>query len=146
MKWIFSALMLLATSAYGQDAIRKCVDAKGHASFQNAACPAGSREAWTQAYTSQPTPTHEQQRAHTLADQKRRQEADNMARMAGRNHRVQSRRTSSSAAVIPVENSRNTTRCNTAKARRQQQLDAMGLDRNYDRLSRLDAMVREACK
>lgn len=146
MKWIFSALMLLAASAHAQDAIRKCVDAKGHASFQNPACPAGSREEWSQAYTPEPTLTHEQQRARTLADQKRRQEADNMARMAGRNHRLQSRRTSSSAAVIPVENSSNISRCNAAKARRQRQLDVMGLDRNYDRLSRLDAMVREACK
>ncbi len=146
MKWIFSVLILIAASAHAQDVIRKCVDAKGHASFQSATCPAGSREVKAQTYTPEPPLTYEQQRARALADQKRKQEADTMARMAGRGHRVQSRRTSSSGAVIPVENTSNAARCNAAKVRRQRQLDTMGLYRNYDHLSGLDAMVREACK
>lgn len=146
MKWIFNALLLLATPAHAQDVIRKCVDAKGHASFQNAVCPADSQEVKALAYTPEAAPTHEQQRARALADRKRKQEADNLARMAGRGHRAQGRRVSSAGTVIPIENPGNVARCNVAKAQRQRQLDAMGLNRNYDRLSRLDAMVREACK
>lgn len=142
MKWIFSALLLLATPVHAQDVIRKCVDAKGHASFQNAACPAGSSEVKALAYTPEPALTHEQQRIRAPAEQKRRQEAGNPAR----SRQGQSRRMPASGAMIPIENSSNMTRCNAAKAQRQRQLDTMGLNRNYDRLSRLDARVREACK
>lgn len=108
-----------------------------------------STELWpvqAQAYTPEAPPTYEQLSARVLVDKKRKQEADNMASMAGRSHRAKPQRRSSSVAVIPVENSSNVTRCNTAKVRRQRQLDAMGLNRNYDRLSRMDALVREACK
>lgn len=43
-------------------ALYKCVDARGHASFQSMPCPAGAEQAWVRDATPEPEPTPAQRR------------------------------------------------------------------------------------
>jgi hypothetical protein len=66
-------------------ALYKCVDAKGHASFQSQPCAADATQAWVRDATPDPEPTAAQRRRMALARQaaERQAELDAAARSGG---------------------------------------------------------------
>lgn len=110
-----------------------CVNAKGHRTYQNAPCPPGSETVAARPYLD---PGWNPQVAAKV-------EADRQA--------VERRRRSRQGDYTfgrPVERRTDprVERCRMAKAQRESVLQAAGLSRTYDLLSRLDREVYDACK
>ena len=117
-------------------AIYKCVDAKGHSSFQSRPCPADSRQAWVRDATPDPEPTPAQRRQQALARQAaERQAAREAAARASRYAQYSSDGTSSGSRA----------ECEAARAAdaayRRQPLRLV----THDGLRRHGDRVREAC-
>lgn len=56
-------------------ALYKCVDAKGHPSFQSQPCPADATQAWVRDATPEPPPTRVQQQARARQSAQRKADA-----------------------------------------------------------------------
>lgn len=110
-----------------------CVNAKGHRTYQNAPCPPGSETHGARPYLD---PGWNSQAAAKV-------EADRQA--------VERRRRSTGGDYSfgwPEERRRDPKidRCRAARAHRESVLEAVGLSRTYELLSRLDREVYDACK
>lgn len=136
------AFTLLASVAlmplgHGQS-IFTCVDAKGHTTYQNAPCPAGTRVV--------------RQRDYDDVDVDPRLEAQTRRAQQEMDARNRAARASGGDRVVVVaprgEDARDRQRreCAEARAYRERELERAGLRRTYDLLSRLDRRVFDACK
>lgn len=128
--WAMTAAPLAGAS---DGVLYTCVNAKGHRTYQNAPCPQGSE---TQAVRPYLDPGWNPQAAAKV-------EADRQA--------VERRRRSTGGDYSlgwPEERRRDpkVDRCRVAKAHREAVLEAAGLSRTYELLSRLDREVYDACK
>ena len=114
------------------------MDAKGHKTFQNAPCPAGTRVV--------------RQRDYDEVEVDPRLQAQTRRAQQEMDARNRSARSSSGDGVVVVaprgEDARDRQRrqCAEARAYRERELERVGLRRTYDLLSRLDRMVFDACK
>lgn len=120
----------------GAQQVYKCIAADGAVSYQSAACEAGSREAKAWQARPEPPPTAAQQRELEEKRRRDREESAFLSRRAGTDGRAARIRASAPQASA----------CDAAKAQRQRTLDAVGLKRTFDLLSRLDEQVRNACR
>ena len=127
------ATMAVPTARASDGVLYTCVNAKGHRTYQNAPCPAGSE---TQAVRPYLDPGWNPQAAAKV-------EADRQA--------VKRRRRSGGGDYSfgwPEDRRRDpkVDRCRAAKAHRDVMLEAAGLSRTYELLSQLDREVYDACK
>jgi hypothetical protein len=132
------ALLLLlqgaGTAVTAADSVlRKCIAADGSASYQNVTCPSDSEAAWEREFDpvveADPPPPRPAVRMPGGRD------------VSGGNR---SRSGASSAAASTLAGRLAT--CDAARRKRKSILDAVGLARTYDLLSRLDREVWAACK
>jgi hypothetical protein len=125
-----AACLLLATAdaAASDNVLRKCVAADGSVSYQNTSCAADA-QVWARPF-------------EPAADEGQR-EPPRQSSASTRNADTVS---TSRAGSAPSERDRRAAACRSAKAHRKQTLDAVGLRRTYELLSRLDREVAAACK
>lgn len=141
---MIGVVLLAATGMAQAQQLHKCVDAKGHTSYQSDPCNAGQREIWARDATPEPPPTYEQQRAARIRQQRQEAESADLRRMAGTDW--VSRRPSSAGVSLPAYAGKNPNACQAAKNQREATLKTAGMSRNFDLLRRLDEMVWNACK
>jgi len=129
MRAVLALVWLLLAWPASAEQLRKCVSEKGAVSYQHESCAVGFREAGVVDYTPEPVRQQvAQPRVYTRAP-----------RQPG-----PSRRSAPAGHVIPIDNA--SASCEAAKQSRKSLLDKAGLSRTYEFLSRLDEMVRNACK
>lgn len=135
MRLLLFVAALLAPALVSAQAVYKCRNAKGEAVYQSQPCEGGKlpEKAWSGDYRQ---PTNAELWQRYLIDQRWQQQ-----------QQAERSRTSTASFVgsVPRFDQRES-RCSIAKAERARTLDRVGLKRTYDLLSRLDAMVYEACK
>ena len=134
-------LVLLCGTARAET-LYKCVGKGGAISYQSHACDPGQRIANTRTYVPETPPSAGDLVAQRRKLQRDRAESAYLSNLAGTS-RV-SARSSATGTSIPVR--RQNAGCEAAKRQRDAALEAAGLGRTYDLLTRLDAVVREACK
>lgn len=131
-------IVLSAPALAAAQTIYTCVDAKGHKTFQNSPCPAGTRIDRARDYDEAPVDPR-------LAAQTRQTQRE----MDARNRAASQDAVNTRVVVAPRgEDARDRQRrlCAEARAYRERELERVGLRRTYDLLSRLDRMVFDACK
>jgi len=138
-------LLLAAAGMVQAQQLHKCVDAKGHTSYQSDPCDAGQREVWVRDATPEPPPTYEQQRATQVRQQRQAAESADLRRMAGTDWASQ-RSGGGTGVSLPAYAGKNPNACQAAKEQREATLKAAGISRNFSLLRRLDDMVWNACK
>lgn len=124
----------------------KCASRTGN-SYQQSPCAAASRTVETMVTVPEPRPS-----AAQLAERSRKAEQDRaesafLSRLAGTDQATMSYRAPRYARAstrVSLRTSRNDD-CKVAKAMRKATLKAVGLDRNFDLLRRLDDAVSDAC-
>ncbi|MGS1079138.1 DUF4124 domain-containing protein [Pseudoxanthomonas beigongshangi] len=137
-------LFLFAVGGAQAQQLHKCVDARGHTSYQSDPCDAGQREIWVRDATPEPPPTYEQQRAAQIRQRRQEAESADLRRMAGTNWA--SVRSGSGVGVsLPAYSGKNPDACQAAKHQREATLKAAGMNRNFSLLRKLDDMVWKAC-
>ncbi|WP_162347997.1 DUF4124 domain-containing protein [Pseudoxanthomonas gei] len=141
MKIILVAIMLLAGSTAGMPAaaeqVYKCVDGKGRASYQSAPCAPTHTVTRTWDAAPEAPPTNAELWRQYHAKKRGQQESAYLRSLAGRG---------STASGASIGTTQSGDSCAAAKQHRQATLNAVGLNRTYDLLQRLDAMVNAACK
>ncbi|HWS78238.1 MAG TPA: hypothetical protein VN205_07665 [Thermomonas sp.] len=120
----YGMLLVLLGSAAHAGQLHRCVGPDRSVSYQSVACAAGHRTDRTIAFTPDPVAP--------VAAQVRR-----VAKPMRPTMRQRPRRESARAPRVDA--------CAQAKAKREQALSRLGLQRTYDQLSRLDWAVRAAC-
>lgn len=114
------------------ETLNRCIGPGGNVSYQNSACGAGSRLDRTLDY--QPDAA-----AQTPAESRLyRYRPGPYSFSPGARASRQSRRNPAASTASTV--------CQSAKERRRDQLERLGLHRSYAQLSQLDATVRSACR
>lgn len=122
------ALLLLACpAAVAAQQLHKCVDARGHVSYQSAPCEANQQQAWVRDATPEPVQTPQATVPY------RANRSPRAARVPARG---------SAAASLPTASSA----CEAARQRRESTLKTVGLKRDFALLRRLDDAVWNACK
>lgn len=121
--------------------VHKCVGRDGAASYQSRPCAKDAREVRSYEAAPEPPPSAEQLRALEQRRARERAESAFLSHRAGTDRSVIER-----ARLVRERPARSAGACEAAKSARQQTLDAVGLKRNYELLSRLDANVRAACR
>lgn len=139
MKLFISAILLAVSFPVSAQIVYKCVDWKGHSTYQSQPCPSQSKNEKAWVAVPDPVLTDEQirQRAATTHSQAARDAHDRRSRGSA---------PAPSSARIPAQYAKDESRCEDAKASRKATLDRVGLKRTYNLLQRLDDKVREACK
>ncbi len=137
MKNIVAALLLLGSMPVAAQQVYKCVDPKGRASYQSAPCAPTHKAARSWDATPEAPPTNAELWRRYHAKQRGVQESAYLRSLARRGG-------AASGASIGMAQSGSA--CAAAKQQRQSTLDAVGLQRTYELLQRLDAMVNAACK
>ena len=117
-------LLLLAAFAAGAGELHRCVSRTGQVSYLSASCPDGQRTDRILQFVPDPVPAPVTTRTGKAS--------------ASGNRQSSRQRT---VAIHKPERSP----CQRAKARREAQLDQLGLKRTFDDLSRIDAAVRVVC-
>lgn len=121
----------LAVAADG--VLYTCVDAKGRRAYQNQPCPPGSETHAARPYVD---PGWNAQAAAKVEADRRAVAARRAARSGGY----------AFGQPAPRGADPKVARCRNARKHRDTVLEAVGLNRTYDLLSRLDREVWEACK
>ena len=134
-EFVLVLAMAMACGNAPAQSVFKCVAGNGAVSYQSAPCDAGSRQ--VQAWQAPPEPPPSAAMRRELAHKRHRdrEESAFLSRRAGTDRSV-------ARLVRPDVPSA----CEAAKAQRQRTLDAVGLKRSFDLLSRLDEQVRQACR
>lgn len=122
---LVATLLLLIGGAHAQT-LYKCVAGNGAVSWQSAPCAQGTRMARSVAYTP------ELPAAVPVSGPVLKSNARNGRRASGRRVSMRASRARPDA-------------CARAREHRQATLERVGLKRNFDLLSKLDAAVRRAC-
>ena len=135
---LLGALSAMALAQSQPHVLRKCVDAKGGVSYQNAACPAGSREASAREYRPEADVAYD---ANSAA---RKIEADRQAIRRGNAASQSGRSRNPVGASIGL--SRDQNRCEAAKRKRQAAFDRNWRHRSGEFSRRWDDYVRQECK
>jgi hypothetical protein len=134
------AILLLVVSAapVAAQSLYQCVDRRGHVSFTSEPCGPGQK---TQKVVDATPERMTPERAAQLEQRRRQDEANSayLRRLAGHDRpaRKAPRRTS---------RVREASRCQAARARRDETLRGVGLRRTFSLLSELDRAVYEACE
>lgn len=139
MKPFITAILLAASFPATAQIVYKCVDWKGHSTYQSQPCPLQSKN--EKAWVAVPDPV--------LTDQQIRHRAVATPAQASRDAYNRQNYGSSPASVatrVPAQYAKDESRCENAKANRKAILDSVGLKRTYDLLQRLDDEVNRACK
>ena len=139
MKLIIPAFLLAASIPASAQIVYKCIDWKGHSTYQSQPCPSQSRN--EKAWVAVPDPV--------LTDAQIRQRASVTQAQSARDAYDRQNYGSAPAPVaarIPTQYAKDDARCENAKAHRKAILDSVGLRRTYDLLQRLDDEVNRACK
>jgi hypothetical protein len=137
MRREFAMALALLCSDAGAQQVHRCVAGNGDVSYQSAACAQGTRETGAWQAIPEPPSTAQQQRLLEERRQRGRDESAWLSRRAG---------TDGSAVRIRTAEPHAPSACEAAKAQRQRTLDAIGLKRSFELLSRLDEDVRRACR
>lgn len=124
--------------------LRKCISPGGAVSFQQQPCAAGSRQASSRPYVSEPAPTAEQSRARTAREQAARAESAELSRRAGTSG--QYRALAGSGTLHRVAIAKDDAACQRARRHRDETLERVGLKRTYDLLRALNDEVARACR
>ena len=119
-----SAMPTMANELY------RCVDAHGSVSYQSQTCATRQRLDRVVAYQAEPASTQ-------TAALSQRDPYRSITNVRRRPHTTQTR-----GGHEPTASSR----CRQARVNREKALERIGLHRNYDQLSRLDAGVRRQCR
>ena len=118
--------------------LRKCVDAKGGVSYQNAACPAGSREAGAREYRPEADVVYDADSASRKIEADRQAiRRDNAQRRPGGNR---------NGVGANIGLSRDENRCEAAKRKRQAAFDRNWRHRTVEFSRRWDDYVRQECR
>ena len=121
---LFCLLPGLASAGH----LYRCVNRAGHVSYQSASCTTGQRTDRTIEFTLQPASTPANAPASATDE-----------RVVSKSRKVVRQSTGTMRKLPPSP-------CARAKARRDLQLQRLGLKRTFDDLSRIDAAVRAVCK
>ncbi len=135
--------LLLASSGASAQVVFKCVGKGGAVSYQSAPCPSDASVPKLWEAQPEPPPSYDQLRARELKRQQDRAESAYLSRLAGTDRVATS---SASGHLIDQRDRSSNAQCEAAKRHREEALERAGLNRTYEFLSRLDEMVREACK
>jgi hypothetical protein len=133
-------LLLISGNASAQ-MVYKCVGKAGAVSYQSAPCPADASQPKAWEATPEPPPTNEELWRRYNERKKGEAESRYLSRLAGTD-----RMPGASGHIVSQRDSSSNARCEMAKRNREEALERAGLNRTYEYLSRLDEMVREACK
>lgn len=136
----FAILLLVVCAApVAAQSLHQCIDRRGHVSFTSEPCGPGQK---TQKVVDATPERMTPERAAQLEQRRRQDEANSayLRRLAGHDRpaRKARRRTSSK--------DREASRCQAARARRDETLRRVGLRRTFSLLSELDRAVYEACE
>lgn len=143
MERIALAVLLgaLTASALAQSqphVLRKCVDTKGGVSYQNAACPAGSRETDVREYRPEADVAYDADSATREIEADRQAiRRDNATRRSGG---------SRNPVGANIGLSRDQNRCEAAKRKRQAAFDRNWRHRTVEFSRRWDDYVRQECR
>ncbi|MDI1253411.1 hypothetical protein [Thermomonas sp.] len=127
MRRLLALLLLLAGNANAQT-VYKCVSGSGAVSWQSLPCAQGMRTMRSLAYTPE-APITLPASSHAPV------------KTVGRSHPKSGYHRVSARAQRPKPDA-----CARARERRQATLERVGLKRNFDLLSKLDADVRSVCR
>lgn len=121
--------------------INRCVGKGGAVGFYSGPCPAGYQQSRSWDATPEAPPTNDELWKRYY--QRKQGEADSryLSQLAGT-----SRASEAAGHQVRATNARNDAQCEIAKMHRADALERAGLNRSYDFLSRLDEMVRDACR
>lgn len=131
---------MLAAAMPGAQAqsLHKCVARDGRASYQSQPCAAGMRTAWVREAPPEAPPSAERQARMRREQARRAVQSDYLASLAGRGR--------GPASGHAISTSRDAGACERARRRREDVLERVGLDRDFDLLRRLDDDVARACR
>jgi len=134
-----AVLWALSAQATAQ-VVNKCVDWRGHATYQSDPCPSSSRheKEWVS------VPDAPRTREQIEADERIRRAAAEVRFRASQYTQPNGQRPT--AAQIPAYQGKDPTGCSAAKTYRASVLKAVGMRRDFDLLRRLDDRVSRACK
>lgn len=140
MRVVLLSFVFFAASAANAQQVYKCLNGS-EVSYQSAACSGTWKVARQWDATPEPEPTADELRQLQLKSRRDRTQSAQPSRAAG-TYRTRS-----------ASNQRNSggrkssmSRCEAAKARREEKLESVGLKRTFDLLRKLDDAVNEACK
>lgn len=134
---VCGAMWLTQAQAAG---ISKCRAANGAASYVSGACPAGQHTVWARDIATEDDTTQRDAIARTQQDTQRWQEA--MRREGSQRSLRESR---GATTRVSRGRDRNDTRCERARAQRDDVRRRDWMQMTYDRMLRLDAAVERAC-
>lgn len=135
MKRIACLLLAAAPATAAAQAVYKCEGADGVAVYQSAPCQDGQQSVRT--WDASP---------YTLTPERKRELEQRRARAAQAQTRSRggARRSGSRSGMSNAEARKR--RCDAAKEWRRRELEALGLDRTFEDLSRIDRRVRQQCR
>ena len=126
---LFLLCLVLAKPAAANELYR-CLGAHQAVSYQSQACATGQRLDRAVAYQPESAPIP----------------APELSRRDPRHRSTSSMRKRSRSMQARTHTITANDRCHLAKAKREQALERLGLRRNYQQLSQLDAVVRSQCR
>lgn len=132
-------LLLLSANVSAQQ-LYKCINGKGHPSYQSEPCSAQQSQVWVRDATPEPEPPPSQRPA---AQAQRQWESE----VAERRQQAQSQGPQRPVGFsLPAYGGSRPSACQAAKDERERVLKVVGMNRNYDLLRKLDDNVWNACK
>jgi len=140
MRSFILALALLFPVAASAQQVYKCVKGKD-VSYQSAPCGPTQTVARQWDATPDPEPTADQIAQREATRKQGAAESAQLRRAAGTNQTRSTGRSSNRTSISAAD-----ARCNAAKERRANKLEAVGLKRTFDLLRKLDDAVHSACK
>jgi hypothetical protein len=139
MKLLVTVIWMAMSFPASAQIVYKCVDWKGHGTYQSQPCPSQSRN--EKAWIAVPDPVlTDEQISHRAATTRAQAARD------AYNRKHHGPAPAPSAARIPAQYARDESACENAKANRKAVLDSVGLKRTYNLLQRLDDQVNRACR
>lgn len=133
-------LLLLSANVSAQQ-LYKCINGKGHPSYQSEPCNAQQRQVWVRDATPDPEPSPAQRRAAQA--QQRQLDTDAAERRQLQRQAQRSQRPTGFS--LPAYSGSQPSACQAAKDNRERVLKAVGMNRSYNLLRRLDDEVWSAC-
>lgn len=134
---MIAGLLLAWPATLAAQQLHKCVDARGHASYQSAPCEAGQRQVWVRDAAPEPVQPTQLVRPATARQVDPPPTSPPLAPL---------RASGPASAQLPAYPARVPSACEAAKQRRESTLRKVGLKRDFNLLRRLDDAVWNACR
>lgn len=134
---MIAGLLLAWPATLAAQQLHKCVDARGHASYQSAPCEAGQRQIWVRDAAPEPVQPTQPVRPATTRQVDPPPTSPPLA---------PPRASGPASAQLPAYPAREPSACEAAKQRRESTLRKVGLKRDFNLLRRLDDAVWNACR